>query len=266
MPGRANIIDGNLSGNSGISSTSQLTGVVQSTNINGGTGKGNTAFLRGDGTWVTPSSSGSLQAPFGASNNPNIVYYSNPGNDTVLSTYNPSSGLGGFVAVVDQSSNTSFSHGTHGQFLIGSSTGKPQFASIQVGGCLTVNSTGSGSLSLGASYALKSNVVTSSASSVQMAFNNCYIINTSALTTLVLPVTAPAGSSIQILGIGTGNWVITQNSGQSIRVSPSGLSTTGTGGSVTSNAPTDSIYLMCITDNVLWCAVNRPGSSGLIVV
>lgn len=260
MAGRANSVNGDISSSAGITSTSQLSGFLQSTNINSGIGKSDTAYLRGDMTWTVPPAVGTANAAFGVGGN--LVYYSAAGTGQELNTYKPTAPS---VVVVDENSNVSLaSASASGSVLIGSSTGKPAFAQITSGVHLQVSSSGT-DVTITASARLNPNLITSSASAVQMQYENSYIINTSALTTLILPTSAAAGTLLKIVGIGTGNWIITQNAGQYIRISSSSVSTTGTGGSVQSAAATDSITLVCMIANTAWIALTAPNSSGLIV-
>lgn len=92
-----------------------------------------------------------------------------------------------------------------------------------------------------------------------MTVNNGYIANNSALGTYTLPATATAGQLIQVIGMGTGGWIIAQNSGQSI-ITNTGTTTTGVSGSLSSSAQHDCVVLMCIITNTTWIVVSMVGN------
>lgn len=79
--------------------------------------------------------------------------------------------------------------------------------------------------------------------------NITYIANNnSSLITFTLPtlVNANPGKYYQIVGLGTAGWTLAQNATQKIQVGD--ISTaTGTGGSISSILPTDSITIWCVT-------------------
>lgn len=95
-----------------------------------------------------------------------------------------------------------------------------------------------------------------------VAVNTGYIINNVAATTVVLPATAAVGSRVIVKGVGAGGWIVSANSGQTIRY---GAVATGVGGSMTSDLGTDSVQLTCIVANTTW-SVDYAVSSGLNLV
>ena len=124
---------------------------------------------------------------------------------------------------------------TAGYVLTGNSGSAPSFQAPSAGGITWVN-------------------VTSATQA--MAINTAYVSNdTSTLVTLTLPATAAIGSIVQVQGAGSGLYTIAQNASQLINFN-SVVSTTGTGGSVSSTSQFDSITLVCITANTTW-AVNQ---------
>lgn len=79
-----------------------------------------------------------------------------------------------------------------------------------------------------------------------MAVNTGYTANRGTLITFTLPVAAAYGSIMRIAYVGAGGYKIAQNGGQTIYFG-STPSTTGGGGSVSSNTVGDCIELLCIT-------------------
>jgi hypothetical protein len=98
-----------------------------------------------------------------------------------------------------------------------------------------------------------------------MTTNNGYAANNGSLVTFTLPAAAAVGDVLELVGMNTGGWSIAQAAGQSVQVGIA-TSTVGVTGSVTSQAGTDSIYLVCIIANTKWASVGAPQSSGLNVV
>jgi len=98
-----------------------------------------------------------------------------------------------------------------------------------------------------------------------MTTNNGYISNAATLITYTLPATSSVGDQLAVGGINTGGWKIAQTIGQSIQV---GINTTtsGTSGSVSSQAGTDGLTLVCVVANTKWANVNAPQSAGLTIV
>jgi hypothetical protein len=102
-------------------------------------------------------------------------------------------------------------------------------------------------------------------SSVTMGVNAGYITTNSSTTTLTLPVSSNVGDYITIIGNGTGQWAIAQNSGQQVRVGAH-ITMAGTGGSLTSANSYDSIDIVCAVANTLWLADGGPETSGFTIV
>lgn len=98
-----------------------------------------------------------------------------------------------------------------------------------------------------------------------MTADNIYGADNGSQVTLLLPATAAAGSKLYVWGIGAGGWIITQNSGQSIKVAPSSTTTTGVSGSLASTGQYDCVELGCIVTNTTW-EVNNMQSTGLTIV
>lgn len=92
-----------------------------------------------------------------------------------------------------------------------------------------------------------------------MAANNQYLANNSSLVTLALPSTAVVGSTIQIAGVGTGGWRVSQASGQQIHFCDLS-STSGLSGRLDSTHQRDSITLCCVTANTTWQVISAIGN------
>jgi hypothetical protein len=97
--------------------------------------------------------------------------------------------------------------------------------------------------------------VTSNATS---QVNYGYIVNSSSLVTLTLPTTAVVGSTIKVVGVGTGGWKVSQNSGQQINMGAT-FSTSGTSGYVSSTHYTNTIELVCVAENTKWAIISNIG-------
>jgi hypothetical protein len=92
-----------------------------------------------------------------------------------------------------------------------------------------------------------------------MAINSGYVADNSGIVTLTLPPTAAFGSVMEIVGSGSGGWVMAQNSGQTVHFGTQNT-TTGASGSVASMNQYDSIALVCVaadTDFVIKSSVGN---------
>jgi hypothetical protein len=98
--------------------------------------------------------------------------------------------------------------------------------------------------------------------SAAMLPNNNYIANNVALVTLTLPVTAAVGTTLRIIGLGTGGWSIVQNTGQSINDGI--LSTTVTTGSLSSTQRYNAVELMCVVANTTWNVISGQGNFTIV--
>lgn len=106
---------------SNINLATQVTGNLPMTNLNSGTGASATTFLRGDGTWATPSGSGDVIGPGGATSNYYIPVW----------------------GATNKNLKTGIAPGTAGQMLV--SNGNASDPSFQTVGYFTVNVYGAGS-------------------------------------------------------------------------------------------------------------------------
>lgn len=83
------------------------------------------------------------------------------------------------------------------------------------------------------------------------AVNSTYLIENAALTTVELPDIAPFGSVVNIIGKGSGGWLLTPGAGQTIEVAGSSAGT-----SIASTSRYDCISIKCVTDNTTWVTVS----------
>lgn len=96
-----------------------------------------------------------------------------------------------------------------------------------------------------------------------MTINSGYInTGSGAVVQFLLPATAPLGSVVEVVGLGTSGWQVTQNAGQVIHFN-SVSTAVGTGGSLASTARYNTVKLVCVVANTDW-VVNA--SEGTITV
>jgi hypothetical protein len=167
------------------------------------------------------------------------------------------------LPVAEGSSNFNFLGPlTNGQLLIGSTGFDPVPATLTAGtnislvnasGSITINSTGLAGFSW----------TDVSGTSQAMLSNNGYIANNAGLVTLSLPATSVVGDEIDIIGKGTGGWLVQCGAGQTIVV---GNTTSSAAGSVASTQAKDSFYMICTVANLEWTVGSAPQSLGLTIV
>lgn len=85
-----------------------------------------------------------------------------------------------------------------------------------------------------------------------------YVQSTSGTVNFSLPPTATVGDHYKIVGYGSGGWVIKQNAGQTIYFGNQST-TTGTGGSLSSQNRYDGIELVCTATNTSFVVVAAQG-------
>lgn len=141
-----------------------------------------------------------------------------------------------------------------GQLLIGSTGIDPVAATISAGTNISVTN-GGGSITIAATGAGSFAWNNVSGTTQALAVNQGYYCTNAAQTTLTLPVTAAAGTVIRVAGFGAGGWIIAQNASQLIHIGNQ-VTTTGTGGTLTSGNQYDAIELLCITANTAWVSLS----------
>ena len=90
-----------------------------------------------------------------------------------------------------------------------------------------------------------------------------YITNNASLTTLTLPTSAVIGSTIQVIGVGTGGWKIAQSSGQQI-FSTASNTTSGATGTLSSGGRYDSVTMSCVVANNSWTIMYSVGTLAFV--
>ena len=147
---------------------------------------------------------------------------------------------------------------SNGQIPIGNGT-RYTAATITPGTGITVNN-GSGSLTINATgNGLATNLTTALTTNCEV--NNRYITGNAGTNTYLLPATASLGAVIEIQGVTGTSWVLTANTGQTIKI---GGSTTSSAGTLTSSAITDNVSVVCIVANTTW-KVQWSFSAGLTI-
>ena len=76
---------------------------------------------------------------------------------------------------------------------------------------------------------------------------------------LTLPAASDVGAIIEVALQGATSWQIAQRAGQSIQFSGA-VTTTGTGGSLTSTSQGDTIRMVCTTANLSWLVLSGNGN------
>ncbi len=149
------------------------------------------------------------------------------------------------------------SSASNGSLLIGNGTGY-SLSTLTAGSGVSITN-GSGSIVLSANGGgLTWTVVTGTSQAA--AVNNGYIANNAGLVTVTLPATSAVGNIVAITGINNATgWRIAQNSGNQIFFGTSST-TLGTGGSLSSSATRDVVYLMCVVSNGAWQVMSSIGN------
>lgn len=93
--------------------------------------------------------------------------------------------------------------------------------------------------------------------------NTGYTSNNAGTVTFTLPTTAAVGDTTVITGLGAGGWSIAQNASQLIHVGSS-VTTTGTGGSVSSTNAFDAITITCVVANTTWVTRSEVGNLTIV--
>jgi hypothetical protein len=112
---------------------------------------------------------------------------------------------------------------------------------------------------LGSNGVSVTNVTGTSVTMSDAAAINIYVANNASLCTLTLPTTTTVGHIFKIVGAGAGGWKIAQGTSQVIDFQVNGANastTSGTGGSLSSNLSTDCIELGAIVANTTFTATS----------
>jgi hypothetical protein len=120
---------------------------------------------------------------------------------------------------------------------------------VQNGSNITINAAGPSGI-----------VWTTVSGTTNMASNNGYIANSGSLVTLNLPATSVVGDQINIIGKGTGGWLVQCGAGQTIVL---GTQSTSSGGTLASTSAKDSFFMTCTVASLEWTLGAAPLSLGL---
>lgn len=146
-----------------------------------------------------------------------------------------------------------------GEIVIGSSSGAPAAATLTAGAGISITE-GANTITIsGVGSGMGWN--TDATGTIAASVDTGYVCGNAGVTTATLPATAAVGSVVALEGLGAGGWVLTANTGQTIKIGPS---TTTTAGTLTSAAATDNVYVVCIVANTTW-RVQHTNSAGLTV-
>jgi len=148
---------------------------------------------------------------------------------------------------------------TNGQLIIGSTGATPTAATLTAGSGVSITNA-AGSITIDATGSAMS-WSTIAGTTQAAAVNNGYVSGNAAQTTVTLPATAAVGATVAVEGLGAAGWVLTANTGQTIKI---GSSTTTSAGSLTSVAASDNVYVTCIVANTTW-RVRTTNSAGLTI-
>lgn len=90
-----------------------------------------------------------------------------------------------------------------------------------------------------------------------------YFTNDAGPVSVTLPVASSVGDTFQVCAMSAGGWVIEQNAGQEVRLGNQ-TTTTGAGGSISSNDQGDWITLVCNVANTNWIARAEQGNFNVV--
>lgn len=89
--------------------------------------------------------------------------------------------------------------------------------------------------------------------------NTGYIVNSGSLVTLTMPTVINIGDVIEVCGIGSGDWRVLLNPGQTIKYNISTAST-----SITSTHPTDTLRFVCTQVNTQFIVLSGDGNPTIL--
>lgn len=135
---------------------------------------------------------------------------------------------------------------TNGQVLIGSTGATPTLGVLNAGAGISILN-GAGSITI-LSGGLGS-WLAAPATPVPAVVNTGYYVTDAAQVTFTLPVTAPAGSIVAIVGNGAGGWILKPGAGQTVKVLAASAGT-----SITSAEQYDCIEVICTVADTTWVA------------
>ena len=216
-------------------------------NVSGGTGintegSGNTVTLNADGTVPLEFTTDDTNTAIPSANNLNV--FGGTGIQTSSSMHTVTIAVDGSVV---------------GETITGNSGGalSPTTGNWNIVGTGDITTTGSGST---LTISSTGNVawIDVTAATQTRAVNVGYTANRATLITFTLPSTAAYGSTLKVLGKGSGGWKIAQNAGQTI-VMGSASTTAGVTGSISSSNQYDAIELICTVADTTFTRFNKEG-------
>jgi hypothetical protein len=147
---------------------------------------------------------------------------------------------------------------TDGELLIGSTGGDAVPATLTQGTNISItNASGSITIAATGGSGMSWAVITTSQTG---AANHGYICNNAGTLVLTLPSTSAIGDMIAITGMNNATgWQVAQNAANTIYYGTA-ITTSGTGGSLTSSATRDAITLVCISANANWQVISSIGN------
>jgi hypothetical protein len=151
---------------------------------------------------------------------------------------------------------------TNGQLLIGNTGNAPTRATLTAGTNIAITNA-AGSITIAASGVAGFIWTVVAGTSQAMLPNNGYITNNAGLVTCSLPASSVVGDEIDIVGKGSGGWLMQCGAGQTIVI---GNSTSSVAGSVASTQAKDSLSMVCTVANLEWTVLGAPQSLGLTIV
>lgn len=144
-------------------------------------------------------------------------------------------------------------------FATDSGSAVPAANVITIAGGAGISTSGAGSTVTITADSSFSNWVEVTDATVALAVNTNYVMNRATTITATLPATAALGDSIRLVGKGAGGFSIAQNAGQTIFFGVA-VSSTGAGGSISSNHRRDCVNLVCVTANNDWVIMDSIGN------
>lgn len=145
---------------------------------------------------------------------------------------------------------------TAGQVAIGTTASDPVGAQIAGSGNITVTSI-SGSITVSASGAASFSWVAAPSTPVTVVENTGYYVTDASQVTFNLPATFAAGSTMAIVGLGAGGWVLKANTGQVVHI---GNQATTSAGTLTSSNQYDCVEVLCVTANTTFVVRSLVGN------
>lgn len=238
------------------------TGAVTLTNHGVLLGQGTSAIVA-----TAAGSSGQILQSGGASADPAYTTATYPATTTVSQIlYSSSTNTVAGLATANRAVLTTGTTGipvltalaTDGQLIIGSTSGSPAAATLTAGTGVTITNASNAITINAAGGGLTWTVVTGTTQAA--AVNSGYIANNAGQVTVTLPATSAVGDIVAVTGINNATgWKIAQNAGNQIFFGVTST-TAGAGGSLTSAATRDVVWLLCTSTNANWQVVSSIGN------